>query len=135
MSTLHHPGFPQLIRTRSGRYSLVLEYMSVQSMDAKDTSERSMEKASVSGSKTRAKVQNKQPLVFRCNNNPLFHFLGGDGWTALLTKPLKCSTKEVLCYVRRTVCKAFLWGLTTPAIYRSQAGLCLRLFHRRPTFS
>ena len=45
-------------------------------MDTKGTSERSMEKASVSGTKVWAKVQNKQPLFFRYNNNPLLHFRG-----------------------------------------------------------
>ena len=65
LPTLHHPGIPQLIRTRSGRYSPVLENMSVRSMDAKSTSEESMKRASVSGAKARAKVRNKQPLVFR----------------------------------------------------------------------
>jgi hypothetical protein len=96
MPTLHHPGFPQLIRTRSGRYSPVLDNMSVQRMDAKGNSERSMEEASVSETKTRAKAQNKQPLVFRCYNKPLFHFRGS-GW---LDRPTDNKTFKVQYYGR-----------------------------------
>lgn len=96
MPTPRHPGLPQPIRTR---YSPVLENTSAQSGDAKGTSEGSMEKASVSGTKARAKVQNKQPLCFRYNNNPLLHFRGR-GW--MTTAPSECSTTDVLCYVRRT---------------------------------
>lgn len=79
MPTLHHPAFPQPIRTRSARYSSVLENMSVQSMDAKGTSGRSMEKASVSGTKVRAKLQNRQPLFSDTTITLYFTLEGGDG--------------------------------------------------------
>jgi hypothetical protein len=63
-------------------------------MDAKGTSERSTEKVSVSETKTQAEVRNKQPLVFRCNNNPLFHFRGR-GW---LDRPIDDKTFKVQHY-------------------------------------
>ena len=31
------------------------------------------------------------------------------------------------------VCKALFWGLTTPAIYCNQTGLCLGFFHTKRT--